>query len=98
MGFSHFEYDDGRQTQKAYFDGYGFGDQQLEGVMFFCEIQDDGSIVVDFVELDDPYVQGLNTSKWRTEALQYARNNDVFSEDPTGDGEDVYPVRRNKQA
>lgn len=92
MGFSHFEYGDGRRTQKAYFDGYSVGERLLEGLMFSCEIQNDGSIVVEFVELDDPYVQGLNTAKWRAEALQYAKDNDVFSDSPDGDGEDVYPV------
>ena len=85
-GFSH---DDGTLEKKAYFDGYGFGDKLLEGVAFCAEINDDGDLVVSFVDPYGPYERKLNQPELLKEALEYALTEDVFCDSPELIGGDL---------
>jgi hypothetical protein len=60
------------------FDGYGFGDKQLEQVMFKASVID-GEVVVDAVDDwdNDNYLKGLNKNHWLGAAKAYQANLDI---------------------
>lgn len=91
--FKGFAYEDESKPliTTAYFDGYGFGDRLLEGVIFKAEIANEGaSMVVTFLNPDGEYEKGLNQNKWLAEAAQYAQDcPDCFCDTPNLHGEDV---------
>ena len=82
----HFEDENGKQYNEAYFDGYQFGDRQLEGVMFRAFIKD-GKLKVELAKKEDEgYFKTLNTKMWLKAALEHALEEaDIFSKTPDGD-------------
>lgn len=86
---THFEDSEGNRYQIAFFDGYSFGDRQLEGVMFKAELLADGHLEVSSVEnwKTDPYLKTLQEKHWLPLALNFAIENDLFQITITGDGD-----------
>ncbi len=60
------------------FDGYDFGDRQLEQVMFKASIED-GKVVVNTVDdwSKNSYLKGLNKKHWLKEAKEHQADLDV---------------------
>jgi hypothetical protein len=75
-----FDCDKCGKIDEALFDGYGFGERILEGVMFKAKKRDNGTCVVDSVDKweKDPYLSGLNKKHWMKLAKDYAEDNDIF--------------------
>lgn len=86
--FKGFSYDDGRIVNAAYFNGYHFGDRLLEGVMFKATVSKDGFLQVEHSGKNKNYWKMLNNEYWLKAALEFAENNDIFSEKIDG-GEDL---------
>jgi hypothetical protein len=68
------------EVEQAAVDGYSFGDTQLEGVMFICEIQDDSVVCVGVEKDAEQYMKTLNRAHWIEQATVFARQNDIFYE------------------
>lgn len=92
MKYKGFDYEDGRIVKIAYFNGYNFGDRLLEGVMFKAIVNDEGDLRVEITDNCKKYFENLNKKKWLGEALDYAKNNDIFSEKEHG-GEELCLVK-----
>lgn len=69
------------RIDESEFDGYAFGDRQLEGVMFVCSQPKKGQFKVRFKDdpKTDPYLVTLNTKYWLKAAKDYAKKNDIFT-------------------
>lgn len=62
------------------FDGYGFGERILEGVMFIGTLSPDGKILsVKVRDIDADYFSDLNQKKWLKEAKTYLGETDVVT-------------------
>lgn len=83
-----FDDEDGKEFQTAYIHGYHFGDRQLEGVFFRCDLDDEG--ILEVGPVDPRELHGLDVPYWLGAALDYAIKNDIFFEHPDGsDGGDL---------
>lgn len=66
------ENDNRISIDKAFVDGYNFGDRLLEGVIFQISLTEDKNDII--VKCGDDYLQyfeSLNTKKWLKEAKKY---------------------------
>lgn len=70
--------EDGQNVDIAMFDGYGFGDRILEGVMFIITLKKDGIAELTIDEGSIRYFKSLNTEKWFKDAAKYAEGRDMF--------------------
>ena len=86
--FKCFDFEDGRETNVAYFSGYPFGDRLLEGVMFKATVLPDGKLAVEVAPKSKSHMSGLNEKHWLEEAKRWAEQGDFFSEREDG-GEDL---------
>lgn len=75
------------QVEKAYLNGYFFGDRLLEDVYFECTIVDDEIRVLGVIDEDKQYFSQLNEAMWLAAAQACATDRDIFA---TKDGEDVW--------
>jgi len=75
------------KIDEAKFDGYPFGDRQLEGVMFVARKNDDGTCEVRAEDERD--LHGLDKAYWLEMAKAFAEKNDIFTCPRCGD--DVVP-------
>jgi predicted RNA-binding Zn-ribbon protein involved in translation (DUF1610 family) len=64
------------KVDEGRFDGYWFGDRQLEGIMFIAKKNDDGTCKVRAE--DDKYLATLNKKYWLKMAKEFAEDNDIF--------------------
>lgn len=81
----YFDDEEGNKYYEAYFDGYDIGERLLEGVMFKVSIIDN-ELKVSYSKEDESYMSQLNKKMWLESALEYAKENDIFNEKPTGTG------------
>ena len=81
--------EDGNLYKVAYFNGYNFGDKVLEGVYFEVRCLEDGRIEVSPVDewSEDPYLSWLSEKTWMKRALEFAEENDMFTDKPGIGGE-----------
>lgn len=63
----------------ALLDGYSVGDRLLEGVMFECRKNDDGTFDVKVSPECAPYFSNLNEAKWLAAMKEYAEETDIFT-------------------
>jgi hypothetical protein len=70
-----------RVIDKAYIDGYPFGERILDGVIFEITIENDAFKAKITPKCAD-YFAKLNEKRWLAEAEEYAARNDVFGVDP----------------
>lgn len=75
------------KLSSAYFDGYGFGDRLLEGVMFRATILENGTIIVTTKPEDAGYLEDLNMVKWMKEAHEVAKDDSTSFSNEHGQGE-----------
>lgn len=68
-----------------YFDGYGFGDQQLEGVVIKLTLNSSGQPVIDIAT---GLPRGVSKADVKRDALDYALGLDVFSVTPALEDDD----------
>lgn len=59
------------------FDGYGFGDRLLEGVMFEARMSGDGNVNVKVQLSDREYFNDLAAATWLAKAGDYVRHLDI---------------------
>lgn len=62
----------------VYYNGYGVGDRVLEGVLFKCELNDDGTWDIDISERDAKYFSTLNEEMWLEEVREAVPRHDFF--------------------
>ncbi len=81
---------DGTYTpvEKAYIDGYSFGDRLLEGVMFEVRVVGD-DITVEAAARSKRYFEDLNKEKWLKAAKKSALQHDFLESTEDGDGDDI---------
>lgn len=82
------------KIEMALLDGYLVGDRLLEGVMFECRQNDDGTFVIQVEESSKPYFSNLNEKKWLEEVCKKAQKYDVFT-CPTCGGDCVWDNSEN---
>lgn len=68
-------------VEKAFLNGYFFGDRLLEDVMFECVIGEDDEVkVLGVDEESKAYFSQLNEAHWMSIAQGYAIDRDIFSD------------------
>jgi hypothetical protein len=67
----------GEACQKAFFDGYDFGETILEGVTFVVSVSNDVLTVDGVVQEDEDYFNRLNTEHWLSEAQRHVDSQKV---------------------
>lgn len=96
--FKGFEKENGEIVRTAYFDGYAFGDRILEGVRFRCDVQKDGTLKVECAPRSRDYFSTLAEKKWLKDALAFAEEADIFSEDEEGEGDQLFLIAMKEAA
>ena len=66
------------RIEMALLNGYYVGDRLLEGVLFECQQNDDGTFNIQITEDSKEYFSQFNQQMWLTRMVEYAQNIDFF--------------------